>query len=207
MLTAHSLVRRKEVGRSLAAESAKHEPGLYRGKLGGVPGGRYRCILVDPPWADPRGPRGPGVHYRTLPVDEIAAHDVGRLAHPDGAHLWVWTTWPAIRSGSLQRLVSAWGFTWVSEFVWVKHRTGLGVWLRSQSEVCVLAVRGHLPLLVRDQSSVLHARRDSHSRKPSEGYEVFERCSPGPRIELFARDVPQRWDGWGIESRRSPDSG
>ena len=36
-------------------------------------------------------------------------------------------------------------------------------------------------------------------KKPEESYEVFDRMSHEPRIELFARTKREGWDSWGNE--------
>ena len=40
-------------------------------------------------------------------------------------------------------------------------------------------------------------RNREHSRKPDEFYDVVEACSPGPRLELFARGGADGVDGPG----------
>lgn len=37
-----------------------------------------------------------------------------------------------------------------------------------------------------------------HSRKPSVVADVIERVSPGPYVELFARQPRLGWDSWGF---------
>ena len=39
-----------------------------------------------------------------------------------------------------------------------------------------------------------------HSRKPDEQYDIIERCSPGPRLELFARGPRPGWAVWGNQA-------
>ena len=38
-----------------------------------------------------------------------------------------------------------------------------------------------------------------HSVKPVEFYELLERISPGPRLDMFARSPHEGFDGWGTE--------
>lgn len=47
--------------------------------------------------------------------------------------------------------------------------------------------------------SVIHAPRRRHSEKPLEFYDLFETVSPGPYLELFARNAREGWTSWGNE--------
>lgn len=60
---------------------------------------------------------------------------------------------------------------------------------------------GHMRTLKpgRTQVNILLTRKREHSRKPDELYEIIEKCSPGPYLELFARCQRPGWDQWGNE--------
>ena len=47
---------------------------------------------------------------------------------------------------------------------------------------------------------MIETRKREHSRKPDEQYDLIEACSPGPRLELFARHPRDGWTVWGEES-------
>jgi N6-adenosine-specific RNA methylase IME4 len=176
-------------------------PGVYAGPLEGVPGGQWLTIAADPPWAyqDAGCDGAAQAEYDTMTTAQIAALDVGRLAHAEGCHLWMWTTWPMIREKAPHMVLAAWGFTWRSELVWDKQRFGVGRWLRKQTEVLILATRGRLPIATQDIPDMLSVARGRHSEKPSEAMEIIERASPGPRVELFAREARAGWSAWGNE--------
>ena len=72
-------------------------------------------------------------------------------------------------------------------------------YLRNQTEYLLLGVRGKAPIRFRGQGSWLYAPVQAHSHKPEEAYAVIERCSPGPYLELFARQRRPGWDVWGDE--------
>lgn len=201
---AHQRLRRDELAAAAKRAAEEHVPGLYRGALSEVPAGLYRCLYLDPPWKyDDSGSRGAAAgHYETMTPEELAALDVPRLAYFEGCHLWLWTTWPKIRDGVPHRLLEAWGFRWVGEASWIKDRMGTGHYLRGITEILILAVRGNQPLLVADQAGIIEAPQGAHSQKPEEARSLIERCSPGPRLELFGRTVPETWDGWGQQSLR-----
>lgn len=112
---------------------------------------------------------------------------------------------PKLRSGAPHALLERWGFRWVGEVVWNKLRGGVDRWMASTVEMCILAVRGNLPLLEEPGRilGLLDAPRPRvHSAKPPEMRERIERWSPGPRLELFARSVAADWDGFGREAQR-----
>lgn len=169
------------------------------------PRGRYGCIVVDPPWPQ----RGAGkwkrkcaaAHYRTMTLTEIADLPMARLANRRGCHLWLWVI--AKRLHVALHILEGWGFKQVSYTTWVKVGSiGLGRYLRNKSELCLLATRG--PVRMPDPSdagrSAFMAQRGAHSTKPDKFFEMVERISPSPRIELFARKARKGWDRWGDES-------
>ena len=49
----------------------------------------------------------------------------------------------------------------------------------------------------RRQVNLVGTRKREHGRKPDEFYDVIETCSPGPRLELFARGERKGWTAWG----------
>jgi N6-adenosine-specific RNA methylase IME4 len=51
----------------------------------------------------------------------------------------------------------------------------------------------------RTQVNLLNSRKQEHSRKPEDAYDLIEACSPGPRLELFARERREGWVQWGDE--------
>jgi N6-adenosine-specific RNA methylase IME4 len=99
-----------------------------------------------------------------------------------------------------------WGFTYKTNLVWYKVRKdggpdgrGVGFYFRNVTELLLFGVRGKLRTLKpgRTQVNVLVTRKQEHSRKPEEAYEIIEACSPGPYVELFARRRRAGWDQWG----------
>lgn len=60
--------------------------------------------------------------------------------------------------------------------------------------------------LARSQVNLIRAPKKEHSRKPDEFYEVIEKCSPGPYLELFARGTRENWAMWGNQADESYSS-
>lgn len=176
---------------------------------GGVP-----LLLADPNWQYVQQGRGVAEnHYRTMPVSEIQALPVRRLAARD-AVLFLWGTWPQLPV--VLDTGRAWGFEYKTVgFVWVKHHEpsgkrcmGGGLWTRSNTEFCLLFVRGEPPRrvsmavrqLVETEGEVLEAPRGRHSAKPPEvRNRIVELMGELPRVELFARDRAPGWHAWGDE--------
>lgn len=174
--------------------------------------GKFSCIYADPPWSYKDEKCGGGLddEYPTMGLNAICDLPVGHLAKEDGAHLWMWTTWPMIRDRAPHKVLDAWGFRWVGEIVWFKgERIGVGRWLRPSTEILVLAEKGKKRLERYNQRGhVFECSRGKHSRKPDKFYEVIESLSEGPYIELFARrdcDIlnsqnRKGWSYWGKEA-------
>jgi N6-adenosine-specific RNA methylase IME4 len=164
--------------------------------------GRYRVIYADPPWKyQDSGTRGTAQqHYPTVSVEKLQSLPVGKLAHKEGCWLWLWTTWPKIRDKVPHAVLDSWGFRWVGELVWNKCSIGTGRYLRGQTEVLILAVKGKPKLMASDQAGYLEAKRGKHSEKPKETQTTIERLCLPPYIELFARSATKGWDRWGLEA-------
>lgn len=156
-------------------------------------------------------------------------HPDSASAVADSAHLWLWVTDNFLEDGL--RVMSRLGFRYVRTLVWVKTQLdergaleleedecesgdiyprrhlqiGLGQYLRGAHELCLLGVRGEtcLPDTADRQPSVVFAPRNRHSAKPQAAFDVIEKTSPGPRLEMFARRPREGWDVWGNEVQPS----
>lgn len=161
----------------------------------------FATIVADPPWAFgdslPGRSRGAVKNYKTMTVDDIKGYlDTLDIAVAPDARLFLW------RVASMQQealdVVTAWGFTVKTEIVWCKVRNGkwhfgMGRTVRASHETCLVAVRGRPPVLSHSIRSTFTGEVRAHSQKPVEFYPIVEALSPGPYLELFAR---QRRCGW-----------
>ena len=158
---------------------------------------KYRTILADPPWdIQQKGHLGAGRHYPLMTLEQIKNLPVGDLA-VDEAHLWLWSTNAALEEA--YSVVRAWGFEPRSILTWLKPYLGLGNYLRNCTEPLIFATKGKAPITFRSQPNWLFAARQEHSHKPEEVYEIIQRCSQGPFVELFARRKRAGWDALGNE--------
>ena len=171
-----------------------------------VSAARYATIVADPPWSpeaagvvDVVGRSNPG--YSTMGVQEIAqlAVDGNRVADlaDDDAHLYLWVVNRTMRPGF--DVLESWGFRFVTILTWCKPSIGLGNYFRNNTEHVLFGVRGSQRLKVRDEPTWFEARRGpgGHSSKPDEFYDLVDRCSPGPVLELFGRRPRAGWTIWG----------
>ena len=158
-------------------------------------------LVADPPWPYrdklPGNGRGAEKHYRLLTVPEIMRFPLPELE--DASRLFLWTTGPFLRPA--YAVLEAWGFRdTLAQMVWHKTgRLGMGRRVRVQHEYVLIGERGRPALLARNVRSVFEAKPAGHSAKPDVFYELVERLSPGPYVELFARRHRSGWECHGDE--------
>ncbi len=174
------------------------------------PDKKYQIIYADPPWhyhnyADDTASRWVGNKYSVMSVDDIARLPVRDIAD-DNCVLFLWSTAPCLQEALTT--ITAWGFAYKTKaFCWVKQNKksdslfwGMGYWTRSNTEDCLLAVKGHPRRLDADVHQVIMSPIGEHSRKPDVTRDKIVRlCGDLPRIELFARQRVDGWDAWGLE--------
>ncbi len=176
------------------------------------PDKKYNVIYVDPPWGyQNKATRAAAdKHYGTMTIEELKQMPITRgggcLAADDCA-LFMWATFPMLREAL--DLIEAWGFKYKTiAFNWIKQNKsgaglfwGLGNWTRSNSEICLLAIRGKPKRISAAVHSVVMAPVQKHSQKPDEVRErIVKLVGDVPRIELFARAAAPGWDCWGNEA-------
>jgi N6-adenosine-specific RNA methylase IME4 len=173
--------------------------------------GKYATILADPPWRfqNRTGKMAPEhkrlARYQTMGIDEICALPVA--AHSaERSHLYLWVPNALLPWGL--RVMEAWGFSYKANVIWYKVRKdggpdgrGVGFYFRNVTEILLFGTRGKIRTLQpgRTQVNIIATRKREHSRKPSAAYGLIERCSPAPRLELFARERIEGWTQWGLE--------
>jgi N6-adenosine-specific RNA methylase IME4 len=141
-----------------------------------------------------------------MPLEEICALPVSEVCD-DKAHLYLWVPNALLPSGI--RVLEAWGFEYKTNLIWFKTRRdggpdgrGVGFYFRNVTEIVLFGIRGLDNRTLapgRRQVNLIAERKREHSRKPDQLYDVIEACSPGPRLELFARTERAGWHQWGNE--------
>ncbi len=165
-----------------------------------MPKGLFDVIVVDPPWPyetgnnyDPDGFRG-GTPYPEMSLEQIKGLT---LPVADDCVLWLWTTHKFMRHAFV--LLDEWGFRDVSILCWVKNKMGIGKWLRSKSEYCIMAVKGKPKVFLTNQTTVLQADVGVHSKKPDMFYKMVEELCVGRKLDVFARNTRDGWSVYGNE--------
>ncbi len=158
--------------------------------------GRYRTIAVDSPWRyDADQERKTPQIYSTMTKEELLALPVQSWAEPD-CHLYLWATNYDLRNAF--ELMEAWGFRYVTMLTWVKTPGfGLGAYFRNTTEHCLFGVRGRLSTRVKNIPTHFIAAKTYHSAKPDACYEIVERASFPPFLDVFARKERRGWTTWG----------
>lgn len=174
--------------------------------------GKFSAILADPPWRfqNRTGKVAPEHQrlrrYETMTLDEICELPVASHAM-DRSHLYLWVPNALLPWGLV--VMEEWGFQYKTNIVWSKVRKdggpdgrGVGFYFRNVTELLLFGVRGQLRTGApgRRQVNMISTRKREHSRKPDETYGLIESCSPGPRLELFARGSRPGWTQWGNEA-------
>lgn len=171
--------------------------------------GTFSTILIDPPWrfinrTGKVAPEHRRLHrYETMSFEEIAKLPVAKYAK-DKAHLYMWC--PNALLLEALTIMKEWGFKYKTNIVWYKIRKdggpdgrGVGFYFRNVTELLLFGIRGSIRTLDpgRSQVNIMLSRKEEHSKKPQQSYRLIERCSPGPFLELFARERVKGWHQWG----------
>lgn len=167
----------------------------------GLPEGVFEIIAVDPPW--PYGTEyDPETRRAASPYPEMSLEAIAGLVLPsaDDCILWLWTTHAFMRHSFA--ILDGWGFREVSILTWEKDRIGLGAWLRSQTEFCIMAVKGKPKVLLTNQSTILHGDLRQHSRKPESFYALVDELCIGRKLDFFSREPRKGWAQYGSETEK-----
>ncbi|MDO8689968.1 MAG: MT-A70 family methyltransferase [Dehalococcoidia bacterium] len=149
----------------------------------------------------------------TLTQNAILELPVSHFAMPQ-SHLYLWVPNALVLEGL--EVMRRWGYTYKTNIVWYKIRKdggpdgrGVGFYFRNVTELVLFGIRGGVRTLApgRTQVNIIPTRKREHSRKPDEIYDIIENCSPGPYLELFARQVRNGWSQWGNEVTKNGHSG
>lgn len=181
--------------------------------LSAAGGGEFGTILADPPWQfqNSTGKVAPEhrrlSRYSTMTLEDILALPIADCAS-ETSHLYLWVPNALLPDGL--RVMQCWGFSYKSNIVWHKLRKdggsdgrGVGFYFRNVTEILLFGVRGKNARTLapgRTQVNYLGTRKREHSRKPDEIFPIIEACSPGPRLELFARGLRPGWTSWGDQA-------
>lgn len=171
---------------------------------------RFATVVADPPWQPGLGgswgarvDKGrPQRFYDTLALEEIIAFEPPTATQ---AHLYLWTLAQHVDWG--YEVARAWGFEPVITWTWCKPGLGVGRF-RCNTEHIVVARKGSRhgnPFGQGGRSAQATEGtwfdwpRGRHSEKPDAFFDLVERLSPGPYLEMYARRRRLGWSAWGDE--------
>ena len=182
------------------------------------PDKKYNIIYADPAWkyksrSSPNqiskySSTKANDYYNLLDFETIYKLPVNKIAD-DNCYLFLWVTFPLLDKSIIT--FEKWGFKYKTiGFNWVKTNKkdgkpffGVGYYTKSNSEICLLGVKGKVKPKSNFVSSIIIEPKNEHSKKPLIVKDrIVELCGDLPRIELFARNVglfEDGWDYWGNE--------
>lgn len=184
---------------------------------------KYKVIYADPAWAYPESGSKAKVHdrhYKCMSLEDICKIPIQSITDDDCV-LFLWVTFPRLLDA--QEVIKAWGFKYKTvAFNWIKENKraankglfeddgiiddflGLGSWTRSNSEICLLAVKGKPKRMSARVRQLVITPIEKHSKKPDCVRDmIVELCGDIARVELFARENCKGWDAWGDEVENS----
>lgn len=180
----------------------------------------FDVILADPPWfynkRKNKSKFGLGANqYELMKTKDIKAIDVNKISNKNSL-LFLWVTGPRLKEGIA--VLEAWGFEFITiAFCWVKSNKknnkpffGIGYYTKSNCELVLLGKKGKglepksdsvsqiIDYRENEETSVIEANRQEHSRKPGEVHLAIEKMFPDKSyIELFAREERNNWKALG----------
>lgn len=166
-----------------------------------LPENQYRTIVIDPPWPMEKierevRPNQAGFDYPTMSIKEIKKMD---LPIADDAFVFLWTTQKFLPSAF--QIMEAWGLKYRFTMVWHKNG-GIQPYNSAQfnCEFVLVGSKGN-PIFadLKAFKTAFNAPRQGHSIKPDEFYELIERVTLSPRLDMFARREIEGFDVWGNE--------
>ena len=169
---------------------------------GGI--GRFPVLYADPPWRydySSSSNREIENQYPTMPLEDIRALPVPSVT-TDDCILFLWTPSPKLEEAI--QVLKAWGFSYRTCAIWDKQKIGMGYYFRQQHELLLVATKGAIPTPLPENrpASVVPVKREGHSEKPDEFYEIIELMYPDlPKLELFARKAREGWTVWGNQAK------
>ena len=195
----HPDLASKTSGQAILAEAKRIEV-----KSISPPIGKFRTIIVDPPWPVEKilrevTPNQYDYDYATKTLEEIKALPIQELAYDDGCHLYLWTTQKYLPLAF--DILKGWGFAYIFTMVW--HKAGGFQPFNLPQYNCefiLFGKKGNMPFLdTKNFFTCFNGQRREHSRKPDEFYELVKRVSPKPRIDIFSREKRGGFDQYGDE--------
>lgn len=169
-----------------------------------LPTEKYRTLVVDPPWPMQKIERDVQMHTPAQVQMDYPVWDIERirdlpLPADDQCHLYLWTTHRFLPNAL--DILEYWGFAYCLTFVWHKNGGFKPFNLPQYNcEFALFAKKGNIDFLdTKDFFTCFSADRTGHSRKPKYFYDMVNRVSPAPRLDMFSREKHEGFDQYGNE--------
>jgi len=165
--------------------------------------GLYDVVVIDPPWDMQKIERDVAPEQVEFDYPTMTEEELSEFAIPaaEDCHLWLWTTHKFLPAAL--RLLDAWGFKYVCNFVWHKNGGFQPFGLPQYNCEFAIYARKGSPQFVDTKAffTCFEANRTGHSEKPNEFYEVVRRVTVGRRIDIFNRREIEGFDTYGQEAK------
>lgn len=162
-------------------------------KLDGI----FKTIVIDPPW-EHYGvawgyQRREKPDYATMSIENIDNYIQQKvISHIDkDAHIYLWVINARLHDGL--HLLEKWGFVYKTMITWCKPQMGMGQYFRNNTEHLLFAVKGSLSLKRQDIHTYFISDRTKHSVKPDVAYNIIEKASYPPYVDVFSRRKRKNW--------------
>jgi len=179
---------------------------------------KYKTILADPPWNVSLFSRMVRPMQKPHPYRKMSLWNIKNLSvfgkkiediTDKQCHLYLWTTHRWLPKAF--EIVEAWGFKYHCLLTWDKTYGFTPMSFMWSTEYCLFAQKKGqwLNLKKLGEKTLITEKPGEHSRKPRVMYDLIEKVSFPPYLELFARPhsplFPKRegWDVWGDEIKES----
>lgn len=166
--------------------------------------GKYRTVVIDPPWNiswtlkhnnHRHGTSYTDEPYRIMQNGEVINFPIDDYAD-DNCHLFLWCTHKTVRLA--MDITRIWGFTDHAIITWAKRKGPVLVGVHRNTELCLMVYRGRwsldihhpIPLLIEESST-------RHSEKPRKFYNHVRAAAPEPRADIFGRRRHVGFSGFG----------
>jgi len=166
-----------------------------------LPEGIFQIVVIDPPWKYGteynEDSRRVASKYGEMSIEDIKKEWKEKIQeHIDSnCVLWLWVTNAFIHEA--YHLLEEWKFEPKTILTWDKVRMGIGVWLRGQTEHCIMAVKGKPLINLTNETTLLRAKATTHSTKPEEFYKLVDKLCIGRKLDWFATKNRKGWVSYG----------
>jgi len=167
---------------------------------------KYKTVVIDFPWKVQNGFNkhqyvrfGGKLPYDVMTDKQIRDFPINDFADKN-CDLFLWVTHSKLELGL--ELLKSWGFTYHVCISWDKMG-GIGmIGFDRRNELCLYGYRGKMGI---DKSpgkyipTVIREQRTTHSTKPKSFYDILQKRTLEPRIDMFARKTHEGFEAWGNE--------